>query len=85
MMKNNKENFGPARQNCEIYDVLDFRLALLQLNMQGFDLQASASADKANRIHVTCKKTQNRFVIECLGHNEWPTGPNYLPSGLAVG
>jgi hypothetical protein len=54
----------------EIYDVLDLRLALLELNKQGFDLEVSA--DNAKRLHVTCKRTQNRFLIEGLGHNEWP-------------
>lgn len=55
----------------EIYDVLALRLALLDLNKHGFDLDVTA--ESAKRLHITCKRTQNRFVVNEVGHNEWPT------------
>lgn len=56
-----------TRQQGEIYDVLDLRLALLELNRLGFDLDVAD--DSAKRLLITCKKTQNRFVVEGVGHN----------------
>jgi hypothetical protein len=55
MKHTNKDESAP--QNGEIYDVLDLRLALLDLNKRGFDLHVSAVADDANRLQVTCNKT----------------------------
>ncbi|HZU30077.1 MAG TPA: hypothetical protein VFB79_03120 [Candidatus Angelobacter sp.] len=57
------------RQNGEIYDMYDLRLTLLDLNKQGYALEI---ADGGNRLHVTCQKTHNRFVIKPLGHSDWP-------------
>lgn len=70
MIRQHKNKAEPVRQNGKIYDALDLRLALLDLNKRGFDLHVSAV--DANRLQVTCKKTRNRFAVECLGHNEWP-------------
>jgi hypothetical protein len=58
----------------EIYDVLDLRLALLYLREHGFDLEISAK--DVTRLQVTCKRTKNRFVIEGVGHNDWPLRPH---------
>ena len=57
-------------QGREIYDVYDLKLALLDLNRHGFDLEVLE--ENAKRLHVTCKRTHNRFVIQEVGHNEWP-------------
>ncbi len=70
MIKKHNKKAELVWQNGEIYDALDLKLALLDLNKHGFDLDVSAV--DAKRLLVTCKKTRNRFVIECLGHNEWP-------------
>ena len=51
-----------ARQQGEIYDVYDLRLALLDLNQLGYSLELSG-ADNAGRVYVTCKKTRNRFAL----------------------
>jgi hypothetical protein len=45
----------------------------LDLNKRGFDLHVS-SVD-AKHLQMTCKKTQNRFTVECVGHNDWPGHP----------
>ena len=68
MIQKHKNKAEPVRQNGEIYDAADLRLALLDLNKHGFDLHVSAL--DAKRLLATCKKTHNRFAIECLGHNE---------------
>ena len=68
MLQTRKNTTKPIRQNCEIYDAADLKLALLDLNKHGFDLHVS-SLD-AKRLLVTCKKTRNCFAIECLGHKE---------------
>lgn len=68
MTQKHKNKIEPVRQNGEIYDASDLNLALLDLNKHGFDLQVSTV--DANRLLLTCKKTHNRFSIECLGHNE---------------
>ncbi len=65
-----KQNRTVTRQGGAIYDALDLRLALLDLNKLGFDLEITTK--DAKRLQVTCKKTQNRFVVEEVGHNDWP-------------
>ena len=62
-----------VRQGGAIYDAGDLKLALLDLNEHGFDLHVKAL--DSHRLHLTCKKTHNRFVIEFLGHNKWPDHP----------
>ncbi len=57
-------------QRREIYDVYDLKLALVALNGQGFELEVSAK--DAKRLHVTCKRAQNRFVVQEVGQDEWP-------------
>ncbi len=59
-----------VRQNGEVYDIYDMQLALLDLNDHGFSFEVAVMDSK--QIHLTCKKTHNRFVIDCLGHNGWP-------------
>jgi hypothetical protein len=59
-----------VEQRREIYDVLDLRLALVELKRHGYDLEIIA--ENAKRLHVTCMRTHNRFVIEEVGHNDWP-------------
>jgi hypothetical protein len=73
MAESNKNKAEPVRQNGEIYDAIDLQLALLDLNKRGFALHVTAV--DAHRLQVTCKKTHNRFAVECLGHNEWPVHP----------
>ncbi len=70
MIQKHKNKAEPVRQNGEIYDAPDLRLALLDLNKHGFDIHVSAVDSR--RLLVTCRKTRNRFAIECLGHNDWP-------------
>jgi hypothetical protein len=70
MLNNQKSKAEPTRQNRGLYDVLDLKLALMELNKRGFDLEFSFV--DARTEHMICKRTGNRFVIECLGHNEWP-------------
>jgi hypothetical protein len=65
-----KAKRGTVRQQGAIYDALGLRLALLGLNKIGFDIEVSAKNSKL--LHVTCKKTHNRFVVEEVGHNDWP-------------
>ena len=67
MTQKHKNKAAPVRQNGEIYDALDLRLALLDLNKHGFDLHVSAV--DANRLQVTCNKTRTRFAIERLPNN----------------
>jgi hypothetical protein len=69
MIQEHQNKAEPVRQKGEIYNELDLRLALLDLNKHGFDLNVDVAA---KRLLVTCKKTHNRFVIECIGNNEWP-------------
>lgn len=59
-------------QNGELYDVDDFRLAVWELNQLGYDLDSIHAHLNVHRLHFTCNKTQNRFILECIGHNEWP-------------
>jgi hypothetical protein len=54
----------------ELWDVLDLKLVLMDLNKQGLDLEIRT--EDAHRLHVTCKRTQIRFVIQEIGHNDWP-------------
>ena len=61
-----------ARQDGYIYDATDLHLTLLELNQQGYDLCVDTDKSNRERLLVACKKTQNRFVIERIGHNEWP-------------
>jgi len=63
MIQKHKNKAELIRQNGEIYDVLDLRLALLDFNKRGFDL--NVSVDDAKRLLVTCNKTRSRFSIEC--------------------
>jgi len=58
-----------ARQQGEIYDVYDLRLALLNLNQLGYDFELSGS-DNAGRVCVTCKKTRNRFALTAVDNVE---------------
>ena len=71
MIQKHKNKAEPVRQNREINDVLDLKLALLDLNKHGFDIQVSTV--DSHRILVTCKRTRNRFAIECIGDNDKPT------------
>jgi hypothetical protein len=64
-----KRNPTVQRQR-EIYDVYDLKLALLDLNRHRFDLEVSA--EDAKRLHVICKRIHNRFVVEDVGHKDWP-------------
>lgn len=59
-------------QNGELYDVDDFRLALHELNKLGYELTSTHTHGNVHRLNVTCNKTKNRFVMECIGHKEWP-------------
>jgi hypothetical protein len=70
LTKRSVTNPKKARQNGEIYDIYDFQLALLDLKKAGFDLHVSSVG--ARRLQVTCKKTQNRFIVDCVGNNDWP-------------
>jgi hypothetical protein len=57
-----------ARPKKEIDDVYDLRLAVLDLNLLGYDFELSDSDDSnAKRAYVTCKKTRNRFALEAVG------------------
>lgn len=67
MIQKHKNKAELIRQDGEIYDVLDLRLALLDLNKRGFDLNVSVV--DANRLLVTCNKTRIRFSIECSPGN----------------
>jgi hypothetical protein len=58
-----------ARQQGEIYDVYDLRLAVLDLNELGYDLELSG-LDNAGRVCVTCKKTRNRFALSPAASND---------------
>jgi hypothetical protein len=69
-MRKKSEKIAPLYQNGEIYDALDMQLVMLTLNKHGYDIHVS-SVD-ARRLQVTCKKTNNRFLVECIGNNEWP-------------
>lgn len=59
-------------QNGELYDVDDFRLAIWELNRLGYHLYSVHSHENAHRLHLICEKTKNRFILECIGHNDWP-------------
>jgi hypothetical protein len=48
-----------------LYDVLDFRLACLELNKLGWDLEIS-EPDSAGRECIRCKRTGNRCALEPL-------------------
>lgn len=63
-------------QNGELYDVDDFRLAIWELNRLGYDLDSSHVISNAHCLHLTCRKTNNRFVLECIGNNNWPSVPS---------
>ena len=63
MIQKRKNKAELIRQHGEIYDALDLRLALLDLNRRGFDLNVSVV--DAGRLLVTCNKTRSRFSIEC--------------------
>jgi hypothetical protein len=63
----------PAAQNGAIYDAPDFRMMLHRLNELGFDLETQNCHYNAHQLFVTCRKTKNRFVVNCIGNNEWPT------------
>jgi len=65
-------------QNGELYDVDDFRLAVWELNKLGYDLESVHAHGNVHRLNLTCKKTKNRFILECIGHNDWPDG-NLIP------
>ena len=67
MIQKHKNKAELIRQNGEIYDALDLRLALLDLNKHGFDLNVSVV--DSHRLLVTCNKTRSRFSIECLPNN----------------
>jgi hypothetical protein len=71
-MKKKLEVSPPLYQNGEIYDAPDLQIVLLGLKRQGYDIHVS-SVD-ATRLRLTCNKTKNRFVVECVGHNDWPAG-----------
>jgi len=58
-------------QNGELYDAGDFRLALLELNRLGYDIKIEQSHTSIHRLNLTCGKTRNRFVVECIGHKDW--------------
>jgi hypothetical protein len=60
-------NASPQRP---ILDAYDFRLALTELTKHGYDLEVSVQDTR--RLHVTSKRTDTRWVIELLGHNDWP-------------
>lgn len=69
-----KQNLKIPRQR-EIHDIYDLRMALLDLlNNHGCDLEMSVV--NAKRLHVTCNRTHSRFLIESLGHNDWPAENN---------
>lgn len=71
-----KQNLTIPRQR-EIWDISNLKMALLDLlNKQGCDLEVSEV--NAKRLHVTCNRTHNRFVIECLGHKDWPEETSQL-------
>jgi len=59
-------------QNGELYDIDDLRLAIWELNQLGYDLDSIHAPGNLHRLHLTCNKTQNRFILECIGNNEWP-------------
>ena len=68
-----KKSLEPTKllyQNGEIYDAPDMQIALLNLKKQGYDVHVS-SVD-ATRLQLICNKTKNRFIIQCIGHNDWP-------------
>jgi hypothetical protein len=60
-----KRNYT-ARQQGEIYDVYDLRLAVLDLNKLGYDLELSGGSDSAKRVYITCKKTRHSFALEAV-------------------
>jgi len=66
-----KKRNHTARQEGYIYNIEDLQLTLLDLNDQGYDLHVST--DDSMRLQVTCKKTNNRFLIEQVRDNDWPT------------
>jgi hypothetical protein len=69
-MKRPTETTKKPRQRGEIYDIYDLQLTLLDLKTLGFDVYVSVT--DPHRLRLTCNKTNNRFLVECLGHNEWP-------------
>ncbi|MDQ2835140.1 MAG: hypothetical protein M3Y50_15635 [Acidobacteriota bacterium] len=70
-MKKTINKVAPLYQNGELYDAPDMQLALLSLKQQGYDVHVSST--DARRLQVTCNKTKNRFLVECIGHNDWPS------------
>lgn len=60
-----------ARPKKEIDDVYDLRLAVLDLNLLGYDFTLSNLNDSnsVKRVYVTCRKTGNRFALEEAGYD----------------
>ncbi len=60
----------PLYQNGEVYDILDLKLVLMGLSTQGYDFEVESQ--DAHRLHLTCKKTNTRFVVDCISNSDWP-------------
>jgi len=55
-----------------IHDVRDLRLAILNLNVSGFAFETKLCLSDAHKLYLSDTKTGHRFIIEDIGHNDWP-------------
>lgn len=61
-----------VRQDEDIYDATDLKMALEDLSKLGFDIQVETVLKNVHKLRVLCRKGNQRFMVTDIGSNDWP-------------